>query len=416
MPRTGRSTAAVTVGLVLLPLAAACGSGDRGDGGPDEHRDVEEITAAMTLEEKVGQLLMLHVYGASIDDDREEVADANRRVYGVATIREVLDRFAPGGIIFIERNHVDPQNADVPTHNLVSLDQIARLTTQIQEHAAQRGVPGLLISTDHEQGPITRLPPPASRLEGGADLGATEDVGLAERNAYTTGEELLDVGINVNLAPIADVNTNPDNPVIGERAFGSDPDLVARMTAAQVRGYRSSGVATTAKHFPGHGAADLDSHLELPVIDITTDEWRDTHLPPFAAAVAAGVDAIMTAHLAAPALDPSGVPATLSRPIVGDLLRDEMGFDGIVVTDSLWMRGVRRDRDDAEVALEALAAGTDVLLMPPHTDRVSRGIVDAVRSGDISPDAIDRSVQRILTLKRRLHLLGGDEVPDRDGS
>lgn len=402
----------VVAGVASIVALHACGTGGREpatEGGP---RGVEEIVAVMSLEEKVGQLLMLHVYGSSIDDERDGVADANRRIYGVGTIREALDRHTPGGVIFIERNPLDAASADVSTRNLVSLDQITRLTTQMQTHAEEQGWPGLLIATDHEQGPITRLPPPASELAGGARLGATGDASLAEDNAHTTGRELLDVGVNVNLAPVADVGTNPDNPVIGERSFGSDPDLVARMTAAQIRGYQRAGIAATAKHFPGHGAADLDSHLDLPVIDIPAEEWRDRHLPPFAAAIDGGVDAIMTAHVAAPALDPSGAPATLSRAIIGDLLRGDMAFDGVVITDALWMRGVRHGRDDADVAIQALAAGADILLMPPDADEVSRAVVDAVRAGDLSAAALDRSVQRILALKRRLGLLAGSDGDD----
>ncbi len=186
--------------------------------------------------------------------------------------------------------------------------------------------------------------------------GATGDVGLARGIAKTTGEELLDLGINLNLAPVADVNTVTDNPAIGNRSFGNSPEVVSEIVAAQIRGYHDAGVAATAKHFPGHGAATVDSHSELPVIDVTEDEWNLMHLPPFVAAIAADVDAIMTAHIVAPALDGDD-PATIDRDVVAGLLRDQLAFDGVILTDSLWMRGVRGVAGDVEIALRALEAG-----------------------------------------------------------
>lgn len=383
------------------------GAAPRDSDGPDVPygERVEETLGAMSLEDKVRQLLMLHVYGAHADDTEHGAGQANQRLYGTDTIAGVLRRHRPGGIIFIERNPLDEHAADTPTRNLQSLEQISNLTAAVQGIAVETQGIGMLLATDQEQGPIVRLPPPASTLAGGATLGATGDIDLAERNAKQTGQELLQVGINLNFAPVADVNTNADNPVIGERAFGDHPDLVSSMVAAQVRGYRAAGIAATAKHFPGHGATDADSHQRLPVVNLPRDEWHTTHLPPFVAAIEEDVAAVMTAHVSAPALDESETPATLSRPILTDLLREEFGFDGVVVTDAMWMRAIRDHYDDAEAALSALRAGADIILMPPEPDRTVEHILDAVRHGHLDEDRIDDSVRRVLTLKHQLGLV-----------
>jgi beta-N-acetylhexosaminidase len=212
------------------------------------------------------------------------------------------------------------------------------------------------------------------------------------------------MGINQNFAPVADVNVNPENPVIGVRSFSSNPDLVSSLTEAQVRGYQREDIASTSKHFPGHGDTNVDSHTGLPEIDHTREELDSIDLPPFEAAIDAGVESIMTAHIVVPALDDSGRPATLSRPILTDLLRREMDFDGVVVTDALDMQGVREMFGDDRVPVEAIKAGADLMLMPPEFDLAYRSVLEAVRSGEISERRIDQSVYRILRLKERLGL------------
>jgi beta-N-acetylhexosaminidase len=210
------------------------------------------------------------------------------------------------------------------------------------------------------------------------------------------------MGITQNFAPVADVNVNPANPVIGVRSFGSDPGLVAEMTAAQVRGYENdAGISSTAKHFPGHGDTAVDSHYGFPVITHTRQEWETIDKPPFQAAVDAGIDTIMTAHIQVPALDPSGDPATLSKPIITGILRDEMGYDGVVVTDSLGMQGVRDKYGDDRVPVLALKAGVDVLLNPPDLAVAYQGVMDAVASGELTEARLDESLRRVLDLKWR---------------
>ncbi len=244
----------------------------------------------------------------------------------------------------------------------------------------------LQIAIDQEQGVVTRIGPPATQFPGSMALGAGGSAPDARTAAAITGRELLAMGVNTNFAPVCDVNVNPLNPVIGTRSFSSHPDLAAELVAAQVAGYqRDGGVSSSAKHFPGHGDTATDSHVAFPVITHTRAQWESIDAPPFRAAIREQIDMIMTAHLAFPALDDSGNPATLSKPIMTGVLREELGFDGIIVTDSLAMQGVRDLYGDAEVAVRALLAGVDQLLMTPAMDDAYAAVLAAVRSGRIQP-------------------------------
>ncbi|REF37565.1 glycoside hydrolase family 3 protein [Thermasporomyces composti] len=349
-------------------------------------RWVEETLQRMSVEEKVGQLLVTHVYGA----DAHTPDSRNTSEYGVATAAEVVAKYRLGGVCYFtwSDNIADPR-------------QVARLSNGLQEAAltSGAGVP-LLISTDQEQGTIVRVGPPATQFPGNQGLAAGRDVAAARRAAAITGRELAALGINQDYAPVADVNVNPANPVIGVRSFGSDPALAAAFTAAQVAGYeRDGGVIATAKHFPGHGDTQVDSHVGIPEIRHTREEWERIDAPPFRAAIEAGIGAVMTGHLVFPELDPSGDPATLSYPIITGLLREELGFDGVVITDSLGMRGVRDKYGDDRVVVLAINAGVDMLLRPPQFDLAYQALLEAVHSGEISPERLDEAVGRILRLK-----------------
>lgn len=239
--------------------------------------------------------------------------------------------------------------------NVHTPSQLRALTASI--HQAN---PSALVAIDEEGGDVTRLHhADGSPHPGAALLGRLNDPELTRASAALIGAELAAVDVDLNLAPVADVNSNPLNPVIGVRSFGADATLVAEHVAAYTRGMQSSGVAACAKHFPGHGDTAVDSHKDLPVLDVTGEQLRQRELPPFRAAVAAGVAAVMTSHIVVPALD-AEVPATLSAPILG-LLRDELGFDGVIVTDALDMAGASAGRGIAEAAIGALNAGADLL-------------------------------------------------------
>jgi len=370
------------------PSAGAAGPATEAAAQAGRNGWVTSTLRRMTLEEKVGQLFVQNVYGkdATTPDER------NVPLYGVATPAEVVQKYHLGGAIYFAW-----------TDNVQDPTQIAGLSNGLQRAAlgqeSKVRVP-LQVSIDQEQGVVTRIGPPATQFPGSMALGASRSTADAETAARITGQELRALGVNTNFAPVADVNVNPANPVIGTRSFSSDPQLAADMVAAQVRGYeRRDGVSASAKHFPGHGDTATDSHVAFPVITHSRQQWEQLDAPPFKAAIAEGIDMIMTAHLSFPALDDSGDPATLSKPILTGLLREELGYDGVIVTDALNMQGVRDLYGDAEVAVRALEAGVDQLLMTPAMDEAYAAVVGAVRTNRISTASLDAKVRRVLELK-----------------
>ncbi|GAA1677892.1 glycoside hydrolase family 3 protein [Glycomyces endophyticus] len=394
-------TAAVAVvgGGVVIAEATA----DRED-EPEEDRPVaepstdpvEDLLASMSLEDKVGQLFMVYVHGETADTGDPDAVASNRERLGADDGAAFVAAYRPGGVIYFDW-----------ANGLTSPEQVAALSNGLQAASA---VP-LLIATDQEYGSVVRIGEPATQFPGAMPLGATRDLDAAERAAAIAGAELRAMGLNHNFAPDADVNVDPANPVIGVRSFGSDPELVADFAAAQVRGYRAGGVAVSAKHFPGHGDTGTDSHVGLPVITHTAEEWERIDAPPFTAAIAAGADMVMSAHLQFPALDDSLAPATLSHPILTGLLRERLGFTGVVVTDALDMQGVRTEYGDDRVPVLALLAGADLLLMPPDLPLAHEAVLNAVASGELTEDRIDESVRRILGLK---HSRGIVDDPETD--
>jgi beta-N-acetylhexosaminidase len=283
--------------------------------------------------------------------------------------------------------------------NVESPAQVAALTAQLR---AER--PDVIVAIDEEAGDVTRFESRhGSSRPGNLGLGAIDDPTLTEVVACDLGLELAHAGITLDYAPDTDVNSNPDNPIIGVRAFGADPALVARHSEAFIRGLQSAGVAACAKHFPGHGDTSVDSHHAVPVIDRSRDLLERVELVPFRAAIAAGVQAVMTGHLLVPAYDDE-FPATLSRRILVELLRDELGFDGLVVTDGIEMHGVRRTYGLAGGAVRALAAGADAVCVGgDHADeltalRLRDAIVAAVGRGELPEERLYEAAERVRRL------------------
>lgn len=353
------------------------------------------LLSRMTLAEKAGQLFVARVYGHSATEPDPADADANLAELGVRTAAELVATYHVGGIVYFTW-----------AHNTRDPRRIAELSDGIQRAAlAQpRGVP-VLISTDQEHGIVCRIGRPATLFPGAMALGAGGSRTDARVLARIAGLELRAMGVRQNYSPVADVNVNPANPVIGVRSFGADPDAVAALVAEEVRGCQEAGVAATAKHFPGHGDTAVDSHTGFPVITHTREVWERLDAVPFRAAIAAGVDAIMTGHLLVPALDDSGDPATLSRPIITGILRERLGYDGVVVTDALGMAGVRTKYGDDRVPVLALKAGVDQLLDPPDLALAHGAVLKAVQDGELTEERLDASVLRILRLKEKLGLL-----------
>lgn len=385
--------AATAVGAAAAALAttpAHAGSADRST----TRARLRRLIAGMSLEEKVGQLFVMPVYGHSATAPDQADIDANLKEIGVRTAAELIERYHVGGIIYF-----------VWAHNTRDPHQIAELSNGIQRAGLAQPTPiPLLISTDQEHGIVARVGKPATLMPGAMALGAGGSRSDAREAARIAGTELAAMGIRQNYAPVADVNVNPANPVIGVRSFGSDPQAVAGLVASQVRGYQGAGIAATSKHFPGHGDTVSDSHTSLPTIHHTREEWGVLDAPPFRAAIAAGIRSIMTAHIVVPALDPSEDPATLSRPILTGILREELGYDGVVVTDALDMAGVRQKYGDDRVPVLALKAGCDQLLNPPNLSVAWNAVLQAVRNGELTEQRIEESILRILLLKSELGL------------
>jgi beta-N-acetylhexosaminidase len=286
--------------------------------------------------------------------------------------------------------------------NIVSRGQLRELTDEIRE-----ANPNAIIAIDEEGGDVTRLyHSTSSPYPGNALLGRIDDVEQTEFVARIVGWELRLAGCNLDLAPDVDINSNPDNPVIGVRSFGAEPMLVARHAAAWVRGLESTGTAASAKHFPGHGDTAQDSHLALPVVDLPLAELRRRELLPFAAAIAAGSRTVMTSHILLPQIDPFA-PATFSRIILQDLLRRELGFTGVIVTDALDMVGASGSIGIPEAAVRAVAAGCDLLCIgTDNTDeqlaQIEAAIVAAVEDGRIERDVVRAAYARTLALGQEL--------------
>ena len=331
---------------------------------------VERQLAAMSLEEKAGQLFMAWILSY------EKGQAANReRLLGY--VREGL----VGGVVL----------------STGTMPEARRLIAELRR-AAQRP---LLIAGDFETGLTLRLED-APHLGNAMLLGATGSPELAYRVGKATGESGAELGFDIAFAPVLDVNNNPDNPIINVRSLGEDPQKVSRLGVALIRGIQEHMLAT-AKHFPGHGDVNADSHLVLPTVAANRRRLDEVELPPFRAAVDAGVQAVMTAHLDVPALDPRrGLPATVSHRILTDLLRKDMGFRGIIVTDALEMGGMRRVMPGDRAAVDALRAGADLLLMPPDPRQARAAIVAAVRKGVVSRRRLDDAVRRLLSAKLEL--------------
>ncbi len=274
-----------------------------------------------------------------------------------------------------------------------------------------------MIAVDEEGGDVTRLHAlDGSPVLGPAALGAADDLALTRATGRAIGSEMAAAGINLDLGPVADVNTNPDNPVIGTRSFGTDPEHVAEHVAAWVTGLEEAGVAACAKHFPGHGDTAEDSHLALPTIDVDLDTLAARELVPFAAAVDAGIASVMTSHIVVSAIDPE-LPATLSKPVL-DLLRERLGYDGVLVSDALDMAGACAGRGIPEAAVLSLAAGADLLCIGPEKPEslvreTQAAIVAAVDAGRLTRERLEEAVARIDAMLDRL---GGAASYDVDAA
>ncbi len=367
----------------------------------------EEILSQMTVEQKIAQMIM-----PDFRYCRDEAGEKQNLTEMREDVEQVLKDYGFAGVIFFGTNLADTEKA-------------VRLIDAMQ--AANASVPGrpqLLTAVDQEGGPVVRLGH-GLQMTGNMALGAVGDPSAAEQAGQLFGEELRAVGLNYDAAPVVDVNSNPQNPIIGLRSFSDDPAIVAKLGVALMHGLQSTGTISTLKHFPGHGDTATDSHTGLPRVEKTAEELKAFELIPFQACIDAGAEAIMTAHIQYPRIEEQtavsletgeeiNLPATLSKTVLTDLLRGEMGFEGVIISDAMDMDAIKKHFDPMDTARLAIEAGVNIILMPADTsspegladlEQYIRNVAALVEEGRISSAKVDDSVLRILKLKQEHSLL-----------
>lgn len=357
---------------------------------------ISEMLTDMTLEEKAAQMFMITPEALTGTGQVLEAGDVTR---------EAIDKYPVGGLIYFTQNLQDP-------------GQVRSMTGNVQKFAEERiGLP-MLLSVDEEGGTVTRFGGnPSFDYDPSVDMagiGASGD----PQQAYALGEKigkfLSSLGFNMDNAPDADVVTNPANTVVKDRSFGSDCDTVSEMALAELEGLEDQGVKGLLKHFPGHGATTADTHEGYAYTDATLEEMKSNELVPFADGIEAGVDIIMVGHISCPQVTGNEEPASLSEKMITGVLREDMGFDGVVITDAMNMGAIAENYSPTEAAVKAVLAGVDMILMPEDFQQAYTGVLNAVKSGKITQERIDASVTRIIGLK--LEMSGYLENLENTGS
>lgn len=341
--------------------------------------------AKMTLEEKVGQMLLVGIEGTVLD----------------AQAKRMITEDKIGGIILYK-------------DNIKSLKGMVQLINSLKKSNSGNPAP-LFMSVDQEGGKVSRMPKEYSAMYSNGTVGSLNNANAAEMMGRLLARVVSSAGFNMNFAPVLDIHSNPKNPVIGDRSFGNSASQVTTLGIAEMKGMESEQVIPVIKHFPGHGDTSVDSHLDLPVVNKTADQLATLEWIPFQNAIKEGVDAVMVAHILYPQLDPDK-PSSLSRVITTDFLRDQMGYQGLVITDDLTMGAIMKNYDLATAAVEAINAGSDVLLVAHGYDnekRVREAILEHIKNGKLQEARIDESVYRILALKAKYNL-SDEQVPVPD--
>jgi len=334
------------------------------------------------VEKMIRQMMMVGFSGLSLSHE----------------VRKLIKEISVGGVILFARNY------ETPT-------QIKQLCTDLQSICADTSAPPMFIAIDQEGGRVTRLHEPFTHFPPMRKLGEKDSTELALRFARAAARELKAVGINVNFAPVLDVDSNPKNPIIGDRALGNEPGIVSQMSVPIINGFHFEGVLAVGKHFPGHGDTQEDSHLTLPVVNKTMEELKKCELLPFRHVIQNGLQAMMTAHVLYPELDENN-PATLSTRIITGMLRNDMGFNGIIFSDDFEMKALNQ-ASLGEAAVNAVKAGVDILITchsPEKQQTIYDALLAAVRSGEIKPERIEESYKRILRVKKSV--VSDDKKPD----
>lgn len=360
--------------------AEVSGAGPEAEAAWQEMK-IDRVLDSMTLEEKVNQLFMI---------TPEALTGVGTVIQAGDGTREALEEHPVGGLIYFAQNLKDP-------------DQTRTMLENTQEYASARSGFPIFLSVDEEGGQVARVG--SNPAFGVPEIGNMSEVGAGgnTQEAYETGSiigaYLKDLGFNMDAAPDADVLTNPANEVVKYRSFGSDPELVSRMAAAELKGLNDQGIIGMYKHFPGHGGTTADSHEGYVYVEENLEELKSGALVPFQDGADNGLRVIMVSHIACPEVTGDNTPATLSRQLVTDLLREDMGFDGLVITDALNMGAITEQYSSGEAAVAALNAGVDMLLMPADFQAAYDGVMAALENGELTEERIDESVRRILEIK-----------------
>jgi len=327
----------------------------------------------ISLKEKIGQMFMVGFHGTTMSDE----------------LKGIITDYGVGGVILFSRNIESPS-------------QVKDLCNSLQELSIKSHKIPLLIAIDQEGGRVFRLKPPFRQYPSYGELGRAGSEDAVRSNALLMADELIEIGVNMNMSPVLDVNTNPKNPIIGDRSFSSDPDVVSRLGGHVIKAFSEKNIIPVGKHFPGHGDTFSDSHLELPIVNHKIERLEEIELKPFINTFKMGLRAIMTAHVLYPALAPD-YPATMSEKIINEILRKKLGFNDVVITDDLEMKAISNNYSDKISAIQSVKAGVDILLIcHSHNKQIEmfNSILRTLESGEIKEERIEESLYRIARLKK----------------
>ncbi|WP_026693916.1 beta-N-acetylhexosaminidase [Peribacillus kribbensis] len=337
-----------------------------------ESKTISEVTSKMSLEDKIGQMILAGISGTTMD----------------ANAKQLIGQFHVGGIIFYKYNFETPA-------------QVIQLVNQLK--AGNSSSLPLLLGVDQEGGRVTRLPGGLVNFPPNKQIGQVNNPEFSYKVGTLLGHELKEFGLNLDFAPVLDINSNPNNPVIGDRSFGNNPEIVSKLGIQTMKGIQSQNVITTIKHFPGHGDTSVDSHQELPIVNKSLKELKELELFPFDRAINQGADVVMVAHILLPQLDKTN-PGTISKAVMTELLRKHLGFTGVIITDDMTMGAITGHYDIGKAAVESVKAGSDIILVGHGYNNVVKiisSIKTAVENGEISEKRLNESIGRIIQLKRK---------------
>lgn len=340
------------------------------------NKEIKSRLKKMTIDEKIGQLIIAGFDGTTVNDELRSL---------------ILEKYVGGVILF--------------SKNVESASQVVALNNEIKEINKVNKSP-IFISVDEEGGLVSRMPSEFKDIPTNSDIAKYDDEDLSYNIGKVIGEEISSLGFNMDFAPVLDINSNPNNPVIGDRSFGDNEAIVSKLGIATMKGLKDSNVIASVKHFPGHGDTSVDSHVGLPVVEHDLERLKSFELVPFKKAIDAGADMVMVSHIMLPKIDEKE-PATLSKTIITDILRKDMNYNGVVVTDDMTMGAIINNYDIGEAAVKSINAGVDIVMVCHQYENVIKvidAIKEAVKNGTITEERLDKSVERILKLKDKYNI------------